>query len=89
MMEAWLAGSFVLANGASAVSRWHCDRSGAGAVYYDEAEFAAWMQRLADPLWSTPDDAGRAYVVREYSWPVVLDRVETLVHAWFPIGESA
>jgi len=89
MMEAWLAGTFVLANGASAVSRWHCDRSGAGAVYDDEAEFAGWMERIADPAWSSPDDAGRAYVLREYTWPVVLDRVEVLLDEWFPVGGDA
>jgi len=86
MMEAWLAGTFVLANGASAVSRWHCERSGAGAVYDDEAGFAAWMRRLADPSWSPPAGDGRAYVLREYTWPVVLDRVEELLDAWFPVG---
>ncbi len=30
IMEAWLAGTLVIATGASAVNRWHCDRSGAG-----------------------------------------------------------
>jgi glycosyltransferase involved in cell wall biosynthesis len=85
MMEAWLAGTFVVANGASAVSRWHCERSGAGAVYADEAEFATWMRRLADPAWSPPDDAGRAYVLREYTMPTVLDRVEALLDQWLPI----
>jgi len=84
MMEGWLAGAMVLANGASAVSRWHCARAGAGAVYADQAEFAAWMRRLADPEWSSPNGAGRAYVLREYTWEVVLDRVEVLLDAWFP-----
>jgi glycosyltransferase involved in cell wall biosynthesis len=88
MLEAWLSGTFVLANGASAVSRWHCDRSGAGAVYDDEAGFAEWMRRIADPAWSPPGDDGRAYVLREYTWPVVLDRVEALLDAWFPFGAS-
>jgi glycosyltransferase involved in cell wall biosynthesis len=89
MLEAWLAGTFVLANGASAVCRWHCERSGAGAVYDGEPEFADWMRRLADPAWSSPDGDGRAYVLREYTWPVVLDRVEELLDAWFPVGGTA
>jgi len=84
MLEAWLAGTFVLANGESAVSRWHCEHSGAGAVYDDEAEFADWLRRLADPSWSAPAANGREYVLREYTWPVVLDRVEELLDAWFP-----
>ena len=86
MMEGWLAGTFVLANGASGVSRWHCERSGAGAVYDDEAGFAEWMRRLADPAWSPPGGDGRAYVLQQYTWPVTLDRVETLLDEWFPIG---
>jgi hypothetical protein len=89
MLEAWLAGTFVLANGESAVSRWHCERSGAGAVYDGEPEFAGWMRRLADPAWSPPDGGGRAYVLRAYTWPVVLDRVEELLDAWFPVGGTA
>ena len=76
MMEAWLAGTFVLANGASAVSRWHCDRSGAGAVYGDEAGFAEWLRRLADPSWVAAERRRPRDVLREYTWPVVLDRVE-------------
>jgi glycosyltransferase involved in cell wall biosynthesis len=88
MMEAWLAGSFVLANGAGAVSRWHCARSGAGALYDDEAGFAEWLRRLADPTWSPPGGDGRAYVLREYTWPVVLDRVEASLDAWFPAGTA-
>jgi glycosyltransferase involved in cell wall biosynthesis len=85
MLEGWLAGTFVLANGESAVSRWHCERSGAGAVYEGEAEFVEWMRRLAAPDWSSPAADGRAYVLREYTWPSVVDRVEALVDEWFPI----
>ena len=29
---------------------------------------------------------GRAYVLQQYTWPVTLDRVETLLDEWFPIG---
>jgi glycosyltransferase involved in cell wall biosynthesis len=86
MMEAWLAGTFVLANGASSVSRWHCERSGAGGLYGDEAEFAAWMRRIADPGWLSNEDAGREYVLREYTWPAVLDRVEARAR---PRGSAA
>jgi len=89
MMEAWLAGTFVLANGESAVSHWHCRRSGAGAVYRDETEFATWVRQIADPGWSVASDAGRAYVLREYTWPVVLDRVEARLDEWFPIGDGS
>ena len=36
IMEAWLAGTLVLATDASAVLRWHCERSGAGICFGDE-----------------------------------------------------
>jgi glycosyltransferase involved in cell wall biosynthesis len=38
IMEAWLAGTLVIANGASEVVSWHCQRSGAGLTYDDDAE---------------------------------------------------
>jgi hypothetical protein len=71
------------------VSHWHCRRSGAGAVYRDETEFATWVRQIADPAWSVASDAGRAYVLREYTWPVVLDRVEARLDEWFPIGDGS
>jgi glycosyltransferase involved in cell wall biosynthesis len=89
MMEGWLAGTFVLANGESAVSRWHCERSGSGAVYCDGAEFAEWMGRLAEPAWTAPSGDGRGYVLREYTWPTVLGRVEASIEEWFPTGGDA
>jgi glycosyltransferase involved in cell wall biosynthesis len=84
MMEAWLAGSRVIANGASEVSRWHCERAGAGALYGDEAGFAECLRAAEAP--GRPDEvrAGRDYVLREYTWPAVLDRVEASIDAWFP-----
>ena len=39
IMEAWLAGTPVIANSASEVVRWHCARSGAGLTYDDQHEF--------------------------------------------------
>ena len=84
VMEAWLAGTLVVANGASAVVRWHCDRSDAGLVYEDDleleqclafvAEQPAEAERLAQP--------GRRYVLDHYTWPAVLDRVEATLEEW-------
>lgn len=87
MMEAWLAQAWVIANGASAVSRWHCERSGAGRTYSSAAEFAACLQDVVRRGSELNDDAarGRDYVLREYTWPVVLDRVESAIDEWFPI----
>jgi glycosyltransferase involved in cell wall biosynthesis len=85
MMEAWLAGAFVIANGKSAVSAWHCARASAGATYFDVAQLVAALRRISDPSTRGDGARGRAYVLREYTWPTVLDRVEGLVADWFPV----
>ena len=78
IMEAWLAGTGVIANAASAVVSWHCERSGAGITYADQDELVQAMVVLDEQ----PDilralaPKGREYVLREYTWPVVLDRME-------------
>ena len=78
IMESWLAGTGVVANAGSAVVSWHCERSGAGITYADPDELVQAMVLLGE----RPDvlralaPAGREYVLREYTWPVVLDRME-------------
>ena len=47
VMEAWLAGTPVLANAESAVVRWHCERSGAGVTWTGEDELSAAIEALA------------------------------------------
>lgn len=84
IMEAWLAGTLVIANGASAVVRWHCDRSEAGLVYDDDLELEQCLAFVADE----PEGAarlaepGRGYVLDHYTWPVVVDRVEETIEEW-------
>ena len=84
VMEAWLAGTMVIANGASAVVRWHCDRSDAGLVYEDDLELEQCLAFVADE----PEEAarlaspGRHYVLDHYTWPVVVDRVEQTIGEW-------
>ena len=84
VMEAWLAGTPVLANGGSDVVRWHCERSGAGLVWDDEAEFAECLRLVAE----APDLArrlakgGRDYVLENYTWDRVLDGVEKGLATW-------
>jgi glycosyltransferase involved in cell wall biosynthesis len=86
MMESWLAGTLVVANGAGAVNRWHCERSGAGLLYDDELELEQCLRFVAD----APDAAnalgaaGRAYALTAASWPAVLDRAEASLDEWFP-----
>ena len=78
VMEAWMAGTAVLANADSAVVAWHCERSGAGITWTGADELAAAIEAVA----ASPDafDAlaasGRAYVLDNYTWSTVLDRME-------------
>lgn len=84
IMESWLAATPVLAIDGSAVVDWHCRRSGGGLIFSDGAELA----ELVSSLQAEPERAatlaarGRDYVLREYDWPVVLDRIEEDL-SWF------
>lgn len=84
VMEAWLAGTPVIANGAGEVVRWHCERSGAGLVYQNSYEFEQCLAFLADEpetarLMAKP---GRDYVLDNYAVDTVLDRVEAKLVEW-------
>jgi glycosyltransferase involved in cell wall biosynthesis len=78
VMEAWLAGTPVLAIEGSAVVEWHIGRSGGGRSIASGPDLAGHVRSfLADPASAAEVAAkGREYVLREYDWPVVLDRIE-------------
>jgi len=84
IMEAWLAGTPVIANAASAVLRWHCERSDAGFVYRDEYEFEQCLSFVADH----PDESreiaanGREYVLKNYEPETVIDRIDVALDGW-------
>lgn len=84
IMEAWLAGTPVIANGASDVVVWHCERSGAGLTFDDADELEQCLAFVA----SAPEQAralaapGRDYVLTHYRWPGVLDALEESLDAW-------
>ena len=84
MMEAWQVHTPVIANAASAVSAWHVERSGGGVVYTGVDDLVAALRDVRDPAFVARGVAGAAYVAGEYTWPVVLDRVEASLDAWFP-----
>ncbi|QYG92585.1 glycosyltransferase family 4 protein [Iamia sp. SCSIO 61187] len=85
IMEAWLAGTPVIANGASDVVRWHIERAGAGLTYADPAELEQALRFVAE----APDQAaalaapGRQYVLDHYTWPTTLDAMEATLDEWF------
>jgi glycosyltransferase involved in cell wall biosynthesis len=78
IMEAWLAGTPVLALAQSEVVAWHCERSGGGLTFSDQYELAESLRYISE----SPEGAaqlaerGRRYVLEQYSWDVVLDRME-------------
>ncbi len=83
VVEAWLAGTPVVANAASPVVAWHCERSGGGLTYADERElgeclaFVAAAPKAAAAL----AERGRQYVLENYTWDVVLDAMERSLDA--------
>lgn len=78
VMEAWLAGTPVIANAASPVVAWHCERSGAGLTYEDDADLEQCLRFIAEAPEAAAELAlpGRRYVLDNYTWPVTLDRME-------------
>ena len=76
VMEAWLARTPVLVIDGSEVVAWHCERSGGGLTFSEAAGLAAHIDMLRQDRARDLGEAGRAYVLREYDWPVVLDRIE-------------
>jgi glycosyltransferase involved in cell wall biosynthesis len=78
IMEAWLAGTVVIANGASDVVTWHCERSGGGLLYRDELELGECLRFVAEApkLAAELAGLGREYVLANYRWPQVLDAME-------------
>jgi glycosyltransferase involved in cell wall biosynthesis len=92
VMEAWLAGTPVLANAGSDVVRWHVERSGAGVLWRDRAELSAALEAVATspgPLRALARP-GRDYVLGSFTWPAVLDRMEAELAAFpVPVPEGA
>jgi glycosyltransferase involved in cell wall biosynthesis len=88
LMEAWLASTPVIANAAGEVLAWHCERSGGGLTYASDEEFLECLRFIAE----APDSAaalaaaGRAYVLANYTWPLVLDRMEASLDAFVGSG---
>ncbi len=84
IMEAWLAGTPVIANAGSDVVAWHCRRSGAGLLYADQHEFEQCLLFLADAprVAARLAAGGRDYVLAHYQWDGVLDQVEAALDEW-------
>ena len=75
MMEAWLAGTPSLVHGRCAVTRDHCLASNGGLFFEDYFEFVEALELLArdEALRQRMGEAGRAYVLANYTWDRVTD----------------
>ena len=78
VMESWLAGRPVLVRAGSAVVEWHCSRCDGGRPFGTSEELEKRLaDLLADPKAANRMGArGHAYVMENYQWPTVLDRIE-------------
>ncbi len=83
VMESWLAGTPVIASTKSNVVAWHCWRSGGGLMFSTDAEFAEHLDLVARKPEQADEvaAAGRRYVIDNYTWPNVLDRMEASLAA--------
>jgi glycosyltransferase involved in cell wall biosynthesis len=81
VMESWLARTPVLATADGEVVAWHCERSGGGLLFSDGDELVGLLQKLSEDRSKVQAlaERGRRYVVKEYSWDAVLDRMEESV----------
>lgn len=81
VLEAWNCGTPVVVNARCDVLLGQVRRANGGLYYRTGDDFAAAVSRLA----SDPDTArafgrqGLAYVDREYRWPLVLERIESVL----------
>jgi glycosyltransferase involved in cell wall biosynthesis len=75
MMEAWLAGAPSLVHGRCRVTRDHCLASNGGLAFEDYFEFVEALELLArdGALRQRLGEAGRAYVLANYTWDRVTD----------------
>lgn len=90
VLEAWAAGTLVVANAASEVVAWHIERSGAGLRYQGRAELVETLRFVADrpEVCDQLAAPGRAYVADGFAWSDALDRMEATLDQWLPAGPT-
>jgi glycosyltransferase involved in cell wall biosynthesis len=90
LTEAFAFGRPALVQGRCEVLRGHALRSNAAIPYDSFAEFECALEMLRDDpaLADAMGAAGRAYVEREYTWDVVLDRYEALLERTARVWQS-
>ncbi len=86
LLEAWNHGVPALVNGRCQVLAGQVARAGGGLAYRSPLEFSEAFRYLLEegPRARAMGEAGRAYVDREYRWPTVMARVESMLAATAP-----
>lgn len=81
LLEAWNHGVPALVNGWCRVLKGQVQRADGGLYYTDRREFWEGLRLLLDAPATARQlgSQGRAYVDREYRWPVVMEKVETVL----------
>ncbi len=84
VLEAFAAGTPVIANAASDVVAWHCERSGAGVTYRGRDQLVEALDLVGrDPdAFAAMAAGGREYVAAHYDPDVVHDRYDELLLSW-------
>jgi glycosyltransferase involved in cell wall biosynthesis len=90
LTEAFAFARPALVQGRCEVLRGHARRSNAAIPYDSFAEFECALEMFRDDpaLVEAMGAAGRAYVERDYTWDVVLDRYEALLERTARVGSS-
>ena len=80
-LESFAVGSPILANARSDVLTDHCQRSNAGLYYANREEFVGCLKLLMGDreLRVEMGRNGQAYVRRNYSWDVILEKYERMI----------
>jgi glycosyltransferase involved in cell wall biosynthesis len=81
LLEAWNRGVPALVNGRCRVLKGQVERAHGGLHYGNVREFCEGLQVLVrdDDLARALGAQGRQYVDREYRWPIVMERLESLL----------
>ncbi len=84
IMESWLAGRPVLIHEDCAVTRGHVQRSKGGLWFGTYEEFAMALDWLVEnpDLAARMGENGRRYVLANFTWEAVLNRLENLIRRW-------
>jgi glycosyltransferase involved in cell wall biosynthesis len=81
LIEAWLEGAPAIVNGRCSPLREHCERSGGGVWFDDDATFAQQLSRVVDdePLRKELGQRGQDYVRRHFTWPNLIERYQAFL----------